>query len=160
MSKIKILFISVLVFGSVSMALGQTTVVTTTTTTTPATYNVPLLGISSFGQDAKTAVLHWENGDLKGLDAEAHLHRHNNETTVRVKFNDLKKVSPTKRFVLWAYSPDGTYTRLGQIYNYKNRDEAKIDAKTSLTDFGLLMTVEDTDVTMPTSTVWQVFRIS
>ena len=65
----------------------------------------------------------------------------------------------SKRFVLWAYAPDGTYTRLGQVYNWKKNDEATIDAETSLTDFGLLMTVEDTDVTVPTSTVWSVFTI-
>jgi hypothetical protein len=72
----------------------------------------------------------------------------------------MKKVSPTKRFVLWAYSPDGTYTRLGQVYNYRNGNEAKINATTSLSDFGLLMTVEDSDVTVPTSTVWSVFKVT
>jgi len=137
-----------------TMTSGMTAVDTTTTT-----YQVPLLNVSSFGNDAKTAVLHFERGELKGLDAKAHIHRHDDGTTVRVDFNDLKKVSPTKRFVLWAYA-DGTYTRLGQIYNYKNRDEAKIEAKTMLKDFGLLMTVEDTDVTVPTGTVWSVFRVS
>jgi hypothetical protein len=142
-----------------------TTITTTTTTTsgvaasTFTKYEVPLLNVSSFGKDAKTATLHFESGDLKGLDAKAHIHRHDNSTTVRVEFNDLKKVSASKRFVLWAHSPDGQYTRLGQIYNYKNRDEATINAETALTDFGLLMTVEDTDVTVPTSTVWSTFRI-
>jgi hypothetical protein len=146
-----------------------TTVVTTTTTTSvdgpvmmqTAAYQVPLLNVSSFGEKVMTADLHFREGELKGLDAHAHIHRHpDSGTTVRVEFNDLKKVSPTKRFVLWAYAPDGTYTRLGQIYNYKNRDEAKIEAKTTLTDFGLLMTVEDTDVTVPTSTVWSVFKVT
>ena len=143
-------------------------VVTTTTTTTSGVassvmnrYEVPLLNVSSFGEKATTATLHFDSGDLRGLDAKAHIHRHpDSGTTVRVEFDDLKKVSPTKRFVLWAYSPEGTFTRLGQIYNYRNRDEAKIEAKTDLSDFGLLMTVEDTDVTMPTSTTWSVFRVS
>ncbi|HEV7699996.1 MAG TPA: hypothetical protein VGO43_07190 [Pyrinomonadaceae bacterium] len=142
-----------------------TTITTTTTTATGVAastftkYEVPLLNVSSFGKDSKTANLHFDSGDLKGLDAKAHIHRHDNSTTVRVEFDDLKKVSASKRFVLWANSPDGQYTRLGQIYNYKNRDEATINAETSLTDFGLLMTVEDTDVTIPTSTVWSVFKI-
>jgi hypothetical protein len=147
----------------------RSTVVATTPITTATgvassvitKYEVPLLNVPSWGEKAKTTTLHFESGELKGLDATAHIHRHpDSGTTVKVNFNDLKKVSPTKRFVLWAYSPDGTYTRLGQIYNYKNRDEAKIEAKTMLTDFGLLMTVEDTDVMMPTSTVWSVFRVT
>jgi hypothetical protein len=144
--------------------IPRSTVVTTASGVSPSVitrYDVPLLGISSFGKDAKTAVLHFQDGDLKGLDAKAHIHRHDKEpTTVRVEFNDLKKVSPDKRFVLWAYTPDGRYTRLGQIYNYKKGDEATIEAKTSLTDFGLLMTVEDADVTVPTSRIWSVFKIS
>jgi len=123
-------------------------------------YDVPLLNVSSFGNDAKTVSLHFKEGELRGLDAKAHIHRHDNQTTVRVEFDDLKKVSPSKRFVLWAYAPDGSYTRLGQIYNYKNRDEATIEAHTSLSDFGLLMTVEDTDVTVPTGRIWSVFRLS
>ena len=151
----------------VRMKCVVTKTVTTTTTSSDVAasvitkYQVPLLNVSSFGDKARTADLHFESGDLKGLDAKAHIHRHpDSGTTIRVDFNDLKKVSPTKHFVLWAYSPDGTYTRLGQIFNYKNRDEAKIEAKTDLTDFGLLMTVEDTDVTAPTSTTWSVFRVS
>jgi hypothetical protein len=124
-------------------------------------YQVPLLGVPSFGDKAMTTTLHFNSGELRGLDAKAHIHRHpDSGTTIRVEFDDLKKISPTKHLILWAYSPDGTYTRLGQIYNFKNRDEAKIEAKTDLTDFGLLMTVEDTDVTVPTSTVWSVFRVS
>jgi len=147
---------------------GGTTVMTTTTTTTDmpgmttstVNYDVPLLGVSKFGQDAKTVTTHFRSGDLSGLDATAHIHHHSDGTTVRVDFNDLKKVSPTKHFVLWARTPDGEYQRLGQIYNWKNRDEAKIEAKTSLTDFGLLMTVEDADVTVPSSRTWTVFRVS
>jgi hypothetical protein len=147
-------------------SIVKTTTMTMTTSSSGAAtsmgtkYEVPLLNVSSFGKDEKTAVLHFERGELRGLDARAHIHRHDDGTTVRVDFNDLKKVSPTKRFVLWAYSPDTGYTRLGQLYNYKNRDEAKIETKTDLTDFGLLMTVEDTDVTVPTSTTWSVFRVS
>ncbi|HTH50883.1 MAG TPA: hypothetical protein VL501_03060 [Pyrinomonadaceae bacterium] len=147
---------------------GAEVVATTTTTTTTTTggtmmtttnYDVPLLGISSFGADAKTLTTHFRNGELAGLDATAHIHRHDNMTTVRVKFNDLKKVSPTKHFMLWARTPDGTFTRLGDVYNWKHHDEATIKAETPLKDFGLLMTVEDTAVTVPTSTVWTVFRL-
>lgn len=121
-------------------------------------YEVPLLNVPSFGEDAKTVVLHWNAGELKGLDAKAHIHKHKGDaTTIRMDFDDMKKIPAGKRFVLWTYAPDGTYTRIGQVYNWKNRDDATIDAKTTLDNFGLLMTVEDTDVTIPTSTTWSVF---
>jgi hypothetical protein len=139
-----------------TMVTGPTSAVAASVVTR---YEVPLLDISSFGDDAKTAKLEFNSGDMKGLEATAHLHRHDNYTTVRVQFDDLDRVSPTKRFVLWARTPDGQYTRLGQIHNFKKREDAKIETRTSLTDFGLLMTIEDTDVTVPTSTTWSVFRI-
>jgi hypothetical protein len=145
----------------------STTTVTTTTTTMPggmmgttSEYDVPLLHTSSFGKDAKTVTTHFRSGDLAGLDATAHIHRHENMTTVRVEFHDLTKVSPTKHFMLWARGADGSYTMLGDLYNWTDKNKATINAETSLTDFGLLMTVEDTSVTVPTSKTWTVFRVS
>ncbi|MDQ6651276.1 MAG: anti-sigma factor, partial [Acidobacteriota bacterium] len=48
-----------------------------------------------------------------------------------------------KRIVLWAVAPDGTFTRLGQVVNTRNRNEAQIQTETQLKDFGLLVTLED-----------------
>jgi hypothetical protein len=123
-------------------------------------YDVPLLNVSSFGRDARTVKLHFDDTQYKGLDAKAHIHRHDDGmTTVRMEFDDLKKIPANSRFVLWAYSPDGTYTKLGQIYNSGRHDNMVIDAKTSLNDFGLLLTAEESDVTVPTGRSWSVFRL-
>ena len=122
-------------------------------------YDVPLLNVPSFGQDARTVKLHFD-GQYKGLDAKAHIHRHDKGmTTVRMEFDDLKKIPANSRFVLWAYGPDGTYTKLGQVYNSGRHDEMTINAETPLTDFGLLLTAEESEVTVPTGRIYSVFRL-
>jgi hypothetical protein len=61
---------------------------------------------------------------------------------------------------LWASSPDGKYTKLGQVINTGERQESEIRSETALANFGLFVTVEDTDVTQPTSTIYAPFTIS
>jgi hypothetical protein len=60
---------------------------------------------------------------------------------------------------LWASSPDGKYTKLGQVINTGERQESEIRSETALTNFGLFITVEETDVEQPSSTVYAPFII-
>ena len=80
-------------------------------------------------------------------------------TKVRMHFDDMKKVPANKRFTLWTYSPDGQYTKLGHVINSGKRDEAVIKSETTLADFGLFITAEDADVTVPTSRIYSVFTV-
>jgi hypothetical protein len=120
-------------------------------------YDVPLLNVPSFKDDTEVRINF--GGELKGLDGKAYLKNEGGKTTVKMRFGDLKKVPGNKRFVLWASAPDGTYTKLGQIVNAGPRDEAEIRSETALKVFGLFMTVEDADVTVPTSRVYSVFSV-
>lgn len=122
-----------------------------------STYEVPLLNVPSFKGDTEVRVKF--AGELSGLDGKAYLKNEGGKTSVKMRFGDLKKVPANKRFVLWASSPDGTYTKLGQIVNSGKRDEGEIRSETALKDFGLFMTVEDAEVTVPTSRIYSVFAI-
>lgn len=125
---------------------------------TVSAYDVPLLNISTY--DDKTRELKVKfAGDLTGLEGKAYLSRKKGVTKVKMNFDDMNKVPKGKRFVLWASSPDGTYTRLGQVINSGKRDEAVINSETSLADFGLFMTVEDAEVMIPTSRTYSVFTV-
>jgi hypothetical protein len=62
-----------------------------------------------------------------------------------------------KRFILWASSADGKYTKLGQVVNTGERQESEIRSETSMTDFGLFVTLEDTDVAQPTGKIYSTF---
>ena len=59
-----------------------------------------------------------------------------------MKFHDLKEAPTGQSYILWAVSPDNQFFKLGQIANFKGRNEAEIKANTSLEDFGLLVTME------------------
>lgn len=126
---------------------------------TPAAYKVPLLNVPGFGDKEKEVKIKF-GGDLSGLEAKAYIDREEGMTKVKMHFDDMKKIPAGKRFTLWASSPDGKYTKLGQIINGGGRDEAAIESETALTDFGLFITVEDADVIVPTSTIYSVFTVS
>lgn len=119
-------------------------------------YDVPLLNISTFPDSEKEIKMKF-TGELKGLEGKAYIDREDGTTKVRMHFDDMKKVPANKRFTLWTVSPDGKYSKLGQIVNAGGRSEAEIKSETTLTDFGLFITAEDADVTVPTSRIYTVF---
>ncbi len=119
-------------------------------------YNVPLLNVGTFGDNEREVKMKF-TGELDGLEAKAYVKRGKGMTKVKMHFDDMNKVPKTKRFTLWTYSPDGQYAKLGHVINSGNRDEAEIKSETALTDFGLFVTAEDADVTIPTSRIYSVF---
>jgi hypothetical protein len=121
-------------------------------------YTVPLLNVSTFG-DTEKEVKQKINIELAGLEAKAYVKREKGATKVRMHFDDMKKIPPKKMFTLWTYSPDGQYTKLGRVIASGKRDEAEIKSETNLTDFGLFITAEDADVTVPTSKIYSVFTV-
>ena len=120
-------------------------------------YNVPLLNIPAFGADEKTLTIKFPEYD--GLEAKITVDREKGATKVIMAMENMKRAPETKRFVLWTYGPDGKYTKLGQVINTGRRDDTKVASETALQDFGLFVTVEDTDVTVPTSQIYQVVKV-
>jgi hypothetical protein len=131
---------------------------TTTTTTTPTAYEVPLLNVSTFGDREREVKLKFA-GELDGLEAKAYINRQKGVNKIKLKFDDLDKAPVNTRFTLWASSADGKYTKLGQVINTGKRDNAAIMSETALTDFGLFLTVEDSDVLVPTGRIYSVFSV-
>jgi hypothetical protein len=143
---------------------------TTTTTTTPGavvsspsgttvvvpmteqkvTYTAPLLNIPAYkkGDDTKIKVAF--SGPLSGARANVFITpRKDGPTEVNVRFHDLKEAPAGQQFILWAVSPDNKFVKLGQVVNTAGRNEAEIKSETTLTDFGLIVTMEAPDVAMP-----------
>jgi len=119
-------------------------------------YEVPMLNVGTFGDKEREVKLKF-GGELNGLEAKAYVSRAKGATKVRMHFDDMNKVPKGKRFTLWTYSADGQYTKLGSVINSGKRDEAAIKSETALDDFGLFVTAEDADVTVPTSRTYSVF---
>lgn len=130
-----------------------------TTGEVASTYSVPLLNVPSF--DNKTTEIRIAfSGDLQGLKGKAYVDpRKDGATQVKMRFDDMKMAPKDKRFVLWASSADGKYTKLGQVINTGERQESEIRSETSMKDFGLFVTMEDTDVTQPTGKTYSTFTL-
>jgi hypothetical protein len=130
---------------------------TSTTVVTPAgqaaatTYAAPMLNIPAYktGDDTKIKVNF--TGALTGARANVFIKpRKDGPTEVNMRFHDLKEAPAGQKFILWAVSPDNKFVKLGQVMNTGQRNEAEIKSETTLSDFGLVVTMEAADGEMPT----------
>jgi hypothetical protein len=125
------------------------TVVSPTTQTT-VTYTAPLLGIPNYKKGDDTKIKVDFTGALEGARANVFITpRKDGPTEVNMRFHDLKEAPQGQKFILWAMSSDGQFQKLGQVVNTKGRNEAEIKSETTLTDFGLVVTMENDDAPMP-----------
>jgi hypothetical protein len=107
-------------------------------------YAVPMLNIPAYkkGDDTKMKVDF--TGALTGSRANVFITpRKDGPTEIKMRFHELKDAPSGQVFVLWAVAPEGTFVKLGQVVNTPGRNEAEIQSETTLSDFGLLVTMED-----------------
>jgi len=130
------------------------------TTTVASPYDVPLLGITGF-EKGETEIRVKFSGDLEGLKGKAYINNSKEGVTkIKMRFDDMKMAPKQKRYVLWAVSPAKEYTKIGQVINTGKRSESEIRGETALKDFGLLVTVEDKDVTQPSGKMFSTFSVT
>jgi hypothetical protein len=129
---------------------------TAVTVTTPAVvatdYTASMLGIPTFkrGDDTKLKINF--TGAMEGARANIFIEPRKNGkiTEVRMRFHELKEAPKGTVYILWAVSPTGEFSKLGQIINVKGRNEAEIKAEVPFDDFGLFLTTEDLGATKAT----------
>ena len=125
-----------------SNASGEKVAATTTAGATTA-YTAPMLGISSFKRGSDTVIKTRLAGALTGARVNFTITpRKDGPTEVVARFHQLKNAPAGQAYVLWAVSPDNKYTKLGQVVNTGERNEAEIKSETTLADFGLLVTLQ------------------
>jgi hypothetical protein len=114
------------------------------------TYTAPLLGIPNFKKGDDTKIKVDFSGALTGARANVFVTpSKDGPTKVELKFHDLKEAPAGKKFIAWAVGANGEYVKLGQVVSTGNRNEAEIKSETTLSDFGLLITMEDADGASP-----------
>jgi hypothetical protein len=130
--------------------IGENVAATGAAVTTPAVaYTVPMLNIPAYkkGDDTKMKVNF--SGALAGTRANVFITPDKKGLTkVNVRFHELKDAPAGKVFTLWAVSPDNNFVSLGQVVNMGGKNEAEIKSEVTLTDFGLLVTMEDASATI------------
>ena len=118
-------------------------VAATTTAGAASAYTAPMLGIPSFNRGSDTEVKVKLAGAMTGSRVNFNiLPRKDGPTVIHARFHELKESPAGQVYVLWAVSPDNKYTKLGQVVNTGQRNEAEIKSETTLTDFGLLVTLQ------------------
>lgn len=124
--------------------VGETVAAHSTSGTTPASiYTVPMLNIPAYKKGDETKLKLDFSGAMSGARANIFIEPHKRRTQVKMVFHELKDAPAGQAYLLWAVSPDNQFFKLGQIVNFKERNEAEIKANTTLKDFGLLVTMED-----------------
>lgn len=132
------------------VTVAPTTAPTTTPGVVATTYTAPLLGIPNFKKGDDTKIKVDFTGALTGARANVFVTpRKDGPTEIKLRFHELKEAPAGKKFIAWAVGANGEYVKLGQVVNAAGRNEAEIKSETTLTDFGLLITMEDADGTSP-----------
>jgi len=127
--------------------LGENVGATAVPTTEASIYTVPMLNIPAYKRGDDTKLKLNFTGEMSGARANVFIQPHRGKATeVKMVFHELKQAPTGRTYILWAVSPDNHFQKLGQIVNLKNRNEAEIKARTTLPDFGLLVTLEDIGV--------------
>lgn len=118
--------------------------VSTPGTTTATVDAVPMLNIPAYKSGDDTKIKVDFTGALAGARANIFITpRKDGPTEVKMRFHELKEAPAGQTFVVWAVSPDQKFVKLGQVVNAPGRNEAEIKAETTLSDFGLLVTMEN-----------------
>ena len=124
--------------------------VVSTPQTVATTYTAPLLGIPTFKKGDDTKIKVEFTGPLTGARANVFITpQKGGVTKVELKFHDLKEAPAGKKFIAWAVGANGEYIKLGQAVSTGGNNEAQIKSETTLSDFGLLITMEDTEGAAP-----------
>ncbi|HEX8719687.1 MAG TPA: anti-sigma factor [Pyrinomonadaceae bacterium] len=132
--------------------VGERVSATSTAGATSA-YTAPMLNIPGMKRGEDTQVKVNLAGALTGSRVNFQLTpRKDGPTEVVARFHEMKEAPAGHVYVLWAVSPDNKYVKLGQVVNTGGRNEAEIKSETTLSDFGLLITLED-EHSMPAGTV-------
>lgn len=137
--------------GSTPVTVSGAGVTTTQVTATTTSYSsVAMLNIPHYKKGDDTKIKVDFSGAMTGSRANVFITpRKDGPTEVRVRFHELKDSPADQKFILWAVSPDHQFQKLGQVVNTGNRNEAEIKSETSFSDFGLVVTMENAEVTSP-----------
>ena len=120
-------------------------------------YSAPMLNIPGMKRGEDSMIKVNFAGALTGARANIKIEpRKDGPTMVTARFHELKEAPAGQVYVLWAVSPDNKFVKLGQIVNTGGRNEAEIKSETALSDFGLLVTMEN-EVSTPQGTVVGTF---
>lgn len=111
-------------------------------------YDVPLIELASLKRGSKLRVkLASEFGNAKATAVITP--QKNGPTQITIRFTNLKEIPEGTQYILWQVGQDNSYTSLGHLTPGTRKGDSVINAETSATDLGLLITFENADASRP-----------
>jgi hypothetical protein len=108
-----------------------------------ADYDVPLLNIATIKSGVATQMKSRLFDDLQGSRINVSVTpKKKGLTQVDFVFRDLEPPAEGRHYVIWAVGPDKAYSVLGSVAAGK---QSKVNSVAEFSDFGLFITIEDTD---------------
>ena len=115
---------------------------------TAVEYDVPLIDLASLKRGSKLKVkLASEFGNAKATAVITP--QKNGPTRITIRFTNLKEIPEGTQYILWQVGQDNSYTPLGHLTPAARKGDSLINAETSATGFGLLITFENADASRP-----------
>jgi hypothetical protein len=114
----------------------------------PPEYDVPLLDIASLKRGGNMRVKlssGFENGKASAVVKP----QKNGPTQITIRLTKLKDAPEGTQYILWQVAADKSYTQLGHLAPAARNGEFFVNAETSASDFGLLITFENANATQP-----------
>jgi hypothetical protein len=106
-------------------------------------YEIPILGITSLKRRTATLLRARLFDELEGSRISASVKPgRRGITQVSLTFRDLKPAADGKHYVVWAVSSDKAYSALGTAAPGK---QSKLSSSSELGDFGVFITLEDSE---------------
>ena len=106
-------------------------------------YDVPLLGIGTLKRGSTSQMKARLFDELQGSRINASLTPSTKGfTQVNFAFRDLKLTPGSRHYIVWAVGPDNAYSALGAADKAK---QGKLNAVVEFSDFGLFITIEESD---------------
>ncbi len=113
-------------------------------------YDVPVLNIGSLKRGNNSKLKVKLSSGFENAKATVILNpQKSSPTQIKIRFNNLKEIPEGTQYILWQVGPENSYTALGHLTAGVRKGELIINAETSATDFGLLITFENADANQP-----------
>lgn len=118
----------------------------------PPDYDVPLLDVASLKRGGSMRVK--LSSGFENAKATAVIKpQKNGPTQITLRFSKLKDAPEGTQYILWQVGSDKSYTPLGHLAPTARNGELSLNAETSASDFGLLITFENVNATQPAGSV-------
>lgn len=113
-------------------------------------YDVHLLNVGSLKRGSNTTLRANLAAGFSDVKSNIEINpQKNGSTQIKMRFINLRQPPEGTQYVLWQVNADNSYTLLARLPHPDKKNETRINAETSVPDFGLFITFENAEANSP-----------